>query len=424
MKKLIFLFIGICVVMPLIGQQVQPVSLQIVENPGKVSYATDLNGNQCARMTIICPAAAINKVEGNIIGALESTGNGCVVALTAGTKSIKIHSSVGTPVQVFFRPLGVNALQGGVCYRLTLSVVDENSKELFKIEKGLKSFNETLPEKHKTMAQLKEMASRGDGDAKAALGACYLNGTGMEKDYKLAHAYFKEAADMGNSRGINGLGVLYENGLHVTMDKKKAVSLYERAAKAGFPIAYTNLGLCYEDGLGVAPDSKKALECYRTAADLGDADACGYLACLLYNNGDFAESEMIVKYISKGISMNDARSYLTGGGIYQFGDLGPRDLKKAYEYFLKASELGNVIATTETGKCYYWGWGTAVNMSKAFMYFKMAASEGDPEAQCFLGDCYRYGNGTMVSKSDALEWYRKSAAQEWEEAIKTLEEYK
>jgi TPR repeat protein len=84
------------------------------------------------------------------------------------------------------------------------------------------------------------------------LGAKYLNGEGVPKNYTEAAKWYKKSSDQGLAEAQNNLGHLYENGLGLDKDLKKAYILYGKAARQGMTGAQFNLGRFYVFGLGTS----------------------------------------------------------------------------------------------------------------------------------------------------------------------------
>ena len=155
----------------------------------------------------------------------------------------------------------------------------------------------------------RKAAEQGYAYAQNNLGLMYVNGDGVEQDYKKAFEWWQKAAEQGHAGAQNNLGVMYANGYRVARDYKKAVDWYSKAAEQGYTTAQFNLGEMYEYGYGVEQDDKKAFELYLKAAKQGHADAQVYLGNMYYN----------------------------GQGVEQ-------DDKKAVEWYRKAAEQGNAAA--------------------------------------------------------------------------------
>ena len=101
------------------------------------------------------------------------------------------------------------------------------------------------------------------------LGTMYLLGHGVGQDYAKAFELFSKSAEGGNLQGQVDLGIMYNRGLWVKQDYAKAVELYRKAAEKGNASAQTLLGTMYDGGVGVPQDFRMAIKLYRQAAAQG-----------------------------------------------------------------------------------------------------------------------------------------------------------
>jgi len=76
-------------------------------------------------------------------------------------------------------------------------------------------------------------ADKGMKEAQFALGNCYMNGQGVEKDQKIAAEWFRKAADQGMKEAQFALGNCYMNGQGVEKDPKLAAEWFRKAADQG-----------------------------------------------------------------------------------------------------------------------------------------------------------------------------------------------
>ena len=67
--------------------------------------------------------------------------------------------------------------------------------------------------------------------------------------------------------------------------------------------------------------------------------------------------------------------------MYKNGKGVERDYQKAFEWFLKAAELGDDTAQFDVGLCYEKGYGVAVDLDEAFRWYEKAAEQGHKGAQ-------------------------------------------
>ncbi|RIB16825.1 kinase-like domain-containing protein [Gigaspora rosea] len=105
----------------------------------------------------------------------------------------------------------------------------------------------------------------------------------------------------------------------------------------------------------------------------------------------------------------DSKQLRTLGYNYQLGFGVEKDEKKAFEYYIKAAELGNSDAMQNVGICYYYGIGVEINYQKSFEYCKRSADLGNASGMNNVGRHYKYGNGIDQDYNKAFEYYKKSA---------------
>lgn len=137
-----------------------------------------------------------------------------------------------------------------------------------------------------------------------AIGYLYYNGnigTKSKRDLMLAVKYFNKARKLKCSNAFNSFGLIYLNGTipHIKQNKEKAIEMFEEAISLGNVYAYNNLGSIYEKD----KNYEKAIELYTISADNGDSWANNQL-------GEFYRKGIFVK----------------------------KDLKKAFDYYEKASD--------------------------------------------------------------------------------------
>lgn len=94
---------------------------------------------------------------------------------------------------------------------------------------------------------------------------------------------------------------------------------------------------------------------------------------------------------------------------YESGLAGEENLEKAFEFYTKASALGNTYAMVQLGLCYRDGSGVSKNEAKAFKYFETAAKQGNSSAYCLLGHCYLTGTGITKNEEKAFKCFKSSA---------------
>lgn len=76
-------------------------------------------------------------------------------------------------------------------------------------------------------------AEKGYPDAQYAVGVCYNYGDGVQQSYPNAKIWYEKAARQNHALSQYGLGLFYENGLVGNVDYKKAVYWYKKAVLNG-----------------------------------------------------------------------------------------------------------------------------------------------------------------------------------------------
>lgn len=118
-----------------------------------------------------------------------------------------------------------------------------------------------------------EAAEQGDANAQAILGAMYLDGNGVKRDYTESIKWFGLSADQDNPIGLWGMGIIYFRGYGMPQNQERAFGLFKKSAEQGFVAAQSDLAVCYENGKGVALDYKEAVHWYKLAAEQGHSGA-------------------------------------------------------------------------------------------------------------------------------------------------------
>ena len=116
-------------------------------------------------------------------------------------------------------------------------------------------------------------------DAETSLGAFYVNGWGIPKDYGQALAWYQKA-DQGDATGEEAVGAMYVYGFGVAKDYGQALAWLQKAAAQGNVDAENHLGWMYQHGLGVQQDNAQASAWYRKATAQGNSTAQKNLVAL------------------------------------------------------------------------------------------------------------------------------------------------
>ncbi|GBC07421.1 hypothetical protein RclHR1_07450009 [Rhizophagus clarus] len=94
---------------------------------------------------------------------------------------------------------------------------------------------------------------------------------------------------------------------------------------------------------------------------------------------------------------------------YEKGKGIEKNLEKAFYWYQKAAENGNVVAMDNLVICYYNGEGVEKNLEKAFYWCQKAAENGNENSMGNLANCYKNGEGTEKNSEKSFYWYQKAA---------------
>lgn len=145
----------------------------------------------------------------------------------------------------------------------------------------------------------KDSAEEGLTYGMSELAECYENGSGIEKNIKLALKWFSKAAEGGDGFAQYRLAIIYLYGADgVTIDYVEAVKWLRKTSVTndlyplGSPFSQYRLGTLYEDGLGVSKDLTQATSWYKKAAEQNQPDAQNKLGAK-YAEGNGVQKDMV-----------------------------------------------------------------------------------------------------------------------------------
>lgn len=105
----------------------------------------------------------------------------------------------------------------------------------------------------------------------------------------------------------------------------------------------------------------------------------------------------------------DARSLFQIALLYRDGYGIGVSYYLAFDYAMRAAEMGYANAQHYVADCYHSGCGVEKSMEKAFQWIKKAAESGQKAAQFNLSLLYRFGDGVEQSFTEMIKWLEKAA---------------
>lgn len=223
-------------------------------------------------------------------------------------------------------------------------------------------------------------------------------------------------AEGGDPDCMENLAQLYLNGDGVEQDFKKSAYWWEKLAKTDNAIAQFNIGLFYAKGCGVDRDFAKAAHWMKKAAENGDEDA-------IVSMEIYESAVDNLKRAMEGDPIAQAEIAKTftqiGGSLEQYGP--GDDFKAALMWAQKSANQGNLDGLYCLALCYEHGRGTAVDQTKAVTIYEKAALKGHAPSQWNLAVCYLMGQGIQQDEAKGLYWAYQAADQDYDLAINGLE---
>lgn len=278
------------------------------------------------------------------------------------------------------------------------------------------SEDENVRDETKAFYFAQKAAEMGDINAYNLLGTMYEMGCGVEQNYESAIKYYKLAAENGVEMAFLNVGAFYQSGIGVPKDDKKAVEYFQAGANAGNMYCLNALGMCYKNGTGVQQDYKKAFDLFLDAAYAGNF--AGELNTgLAYDEGqgvqeDKAEAK---KWFTLAAAHGSSKAMVALGVYIERGiPDGAPDLATAFEWYLKAAEVGDhPFAAWVVGNCYAQGlMGVEPDACTAFTWYLKAAELGQPTAQNNVACDYLKGEIVDLDYDLAVSWFEKAVAQD------------
>jgi len=315
-------------------------------------------------------------------------------------------------------------------------------------------------------------ASLGDKTGRDYMANLYLEGEGVEKNYKAAYKLFAELAKE-KYPGVEGkLGVMYKDGLGVTQDFSKAHYWLRKSVGAvgenyhGLAQMYAvgagvkkNLVVAYalaqrsadqspmEYGLGkpavenpavaLARSIRLNLSPYEVAVgaalsrrlldasvnsgnqlELIDAAAAkrsdiyaissAKVADHFVHNYEDQDLPLALKLLEPLLEKNDPEAQYLMATLYDRGEGVTKNTEKARSLFDMAAEQGNADALSHKAYMYEHGDGIPKDLSKAVATYESAAKKGNVGAQIRLAEILANGNGVARNTALAMSWFERS----------------
>ncbi|KAF9023099.1 hypothetical protein BGZ52_013395, partial [Haplosporangium bisporale] len=263
------------------------------------------------------------------------------------------------------------------------------------------------------------------------VGECLMRGEGCQATAEGAAMWFETAAKNGDAKSTIRLAELYTaGGAEFKADPEKAFGWWMTAATAvdgsidviDKSLAQFKVADCLLRGQGTEANIKVGMQWLLQSAQEGHPEAMHVYARNLNNppSPDITkDTNQAMEWLEKAATAGWPESLLTEkgngkamatiGNMYSQGQGTAKSAEKAFEWWLKAAQLGVPVAQNEIGYCYRDGWGTNQNLKGAVEWFTAAANNGHADACCALALSYINGRGVPANMEMAFEWFNKGA---------------
>src|SRR6266404_9520644 len=156
----------------------------------------------------------------------------------------------------------------------------------------------------------------------------------------------------------------------------------------------------------------------RSQAEQGDAVAQYNLAqSYLRHNPTNEDYQSALKWLRASTAQGNAGAAFQGhssaennlASLHQHGQGVPKNMGKAFEWYLASAQHGNPVGQCNLATLYYPGSGIPRDYKEAARWFRAAADSGSAEAQNSLGVSYYKGLGVALDYTEAARWLRLAA---------------
>ena len=160
-------------------------------------------------------------------------------------------------------------------------------------------------------------------------------------------------------------------------------------------------------------------------AEVNDAEAMVELGLMLASDEENTpDPTTAYDWYVKAAELGHPEGAFQAGQVLATGIGAPTDLVKAVEYYTEAAEAGHPLAMAMLGQCYQQGEGVEQNEATAADWYRRGGDAGEPACWAQLGDCYENGTGVEKDLNEALELYERANEMGFEEVQEAIDRVK
>ncbi len=245
------------------------------------------------------------------------------------------------------------------------------------------------------------------------LGAIYLEGLLLPKDFRKAYQLFELAATHGMPAVHHRLGLMHELGEGVPVTYSEAAYHYRLAALEGHQDALMRLINFYLTGRGVSLDLDRAVFWLTRMVQLGNFAVLPTVCDILINKGDYATVVPILRKLTD--SPNDALAgfaYDRLATCYSEGRGVIANPARAKKYSDQAIKRGNGDALTQQAMQQF-----NEGRNQEAVATLLRAAPTSRQACFFLGQLYYFGTNVEKDETKGVQFMQAAAAKNHSEAL-------
>ena len=274
----------------------------------------------------------------------------------------------------------------------------------------------------KVLELFRKAADLGHAPSMVQLGECLLDDFYGPAKPDQAEQWFRKAADLGDSNGMWRLGMLYR--LRDQPDYPQAVQWLEKAAALDNAHAQFNLGDMLIHGQGVPRDIEPGMKLIEQSVSGPDAEP----ARMIYLGDRYLLGDVVprhvpraIQWFTKAADANDGRAMFILGSLHEQGEGVPPSIEKAIGWYRRGERINDASCMLAIGLMYFEGRGMRQDAARAVEYFRRAAALHSREAMFMLGEAYRRGEGVGRDLEQARHWHTESARRGYQPARQVLD---
>lgn len=208
-----------------------------------------------------------------------------------------------------------------------------------------------------------------------------------EGRYEEAFAIWRPLAETGVARAQSNLGACYVEGLGVERDPDEAVEWFTRGAEAGDAAGQRSLAALHFKGqAGLEQDDDAAFELYGLAAAQGDALSQDMLSWMLLEGRGAGPDPVEARRWALAAAEQGVPTSMTRLGLIAHNALGmERDRKEAARWWVEAARRDEPDGQAMLGAALHLGSGVARDDRAALHWLLLASAQGSALAEPFVG---------------------------------------